>query len=63
MYEYLLYHIKMSISARGKKFLLTEQALECNTIYFEIKRKEVVCINIKAKKEGNQISIHLIFYI
>lgn len=39
MYEYLLYHIKMSISARGKKFLLSEQDLECNTIYFEIKKK------------------------
>lgn len=65
MYEYLLYHIKMSISARGKKLLLTEQDLECNTIYFEIKKKKrkVVCINIKAKEEGNQISIHIIFYI
>lgn len=52
MYEYLLYHIKMSISARGKKLLLTEQDLECNTIYFEIKKKkkEKLCVSILKQK-------------
>lgn len=51
MYEYLLYHIKMSISARGKKLLLTEQDLECNTIYFgKKKKKEKLCVSILKQK-------------
>ena len=50
----------MSISGREKKLLLIEQDVECDTIYFERKkRKKVVCVYTNVKREGNQIYVYI----